>query len=1021
MTQIHKQENAGHGYARLRRQLSIRHWFTIAIGLICLIGYSAYDYYAQWRRSEEYLQGMVRLADEHLSKTVSETQLALSHLAIHIGRREEPSFADQAALRALLAQEMPKLPYLRTVSVVNAKGKLVASTRRPLLAPVDVGDRDYFRNWMADRTSGGMYVGSPIKPRLAGSQEPEWLMPFSLPIRSPGGAILGVVVATIDPDYFGRLYISVDPDRRTQIAVMRSDGIVMARVPYVEGQVGNSVAHGALFRDGLSRSSEGVLRHRSVVDGSDRLSAFRRLDEWPLVLMVGLGGNDINREWVRGTAYFAILPLLFMAILTRMHFRHRRQLQLADASNQALKENEQRFRSLFDEAPVGHIVNRLSDGRFVAANPAFCAITGYTAAELARLTYQDITPASHAEDDSGQLEAVGSTGRYGPYRKQFIRKDGSRVAVRLSGSLISSPDGEPQALSVVEDISGYQQAENRIRLLASVFDHSGECLMVTDHENRIVEVNHAFTTVTGYTPEEVIGQNPRILASGRSCPAEYRNMWESIKRKGSWQGEVWDRHKDGHVYPKWLTISVVRDEEGRVTHHIGSFTDITERKAAEERIHYLAHHDALTQLPNRFHLHGRLDQALAMAHREARQAAVMFIDMDRFKDINDTLGHHVGDFLLVEVAQRLRESVRESDIVARLGGDEFVVVLSQVDDAAVPVLADKLLHRLGEPYRVADQALHSTPSIGISLYPKDGESVEELMKNADTAMYHAKAMGRNNYQFFAAAMNEATAERLALEGGLRRALERGEFQLHYQPQVDVASGRVVGVEALVRWRHPDKGLVPPMKFVPVAEDTGLILPLGRWVIGEALAQLAAWRRDGIALERMAVNLSAHQLRDASLQEFIISQLARHGLDGRSLELEITESVAMQHPECTIAFLNALRAEGIELAIDDFGTGYSSLAYLKRLPLDRLKLDRSFVMDIEHDSNDATISAATISLAHSLGLAVVAEGVETTAQLDFLRGLECDFAQGYHFSRPLPAAECTAFMRREMADAGGERG
>ncbi len=555
------------------------------------------------------------------------------------------------------------------------------------------------------------------------------------------------------------------------------------------------------------------------------------------------------------------------------------------------------------------------------------------------------------------------------------------------------------------------ETDAQIKLLASVFDNSGEAILISDAHNRIVEVNPAFTQITGYAAEEARGRNPSMLASGRSSPEEYRQMWHAINEDGFWQGEIWDRHRDGHVYPKWLTISTIRDVAGNLSHYIASFTDITARKAAEERIHYLAHHDPLTRLPNRTHLQARLEQAIATARREDRRLAVLFIDMDHFKHINDSLGHHVGDKLLVEVASRLRDSVRDSDVVARLGGDEFVVVLTDVAQDTVAAVAAKLIKNLSRSYVLDDHTLHSTPSIGISLFPEDGADVETLMKNADTAMYHAKEAGRNNFQFFTAAMNASATERILLEGHLRRAIEKGEFVLHYQPQIDVASGRPCGVEALVRWQHPERGLLSPLKFVPIAEETGLIVQLGEWVLDTALGELARWRTAGLDGIRMAVNLSAHQLRDPQLVPRIASLLALHGLRGGDLELEITESVAMKNPQATTRLLTHLRELGIELAIDDFGTGYSSLSYLKQLPLDRLKLDRSFVMDIEHDPNDAAISAATISLAHSLGLSVVAEGVETASQYDFLKGLDCDVVQGYFFSRPLPAAEVEAFLRR----------
>jgi diguanylate cyclase (GGDEF)-like protein/PAS domain S-box-containing protein len=557
------------------------------------------------------------------------------------------------------------------------------------------------------------------------------------------------------------------------------------------------------------------------------------------------------------------------------------------------------------------------------------------------------------------------------------------------------------------------EAEQRLQLLAKVFEHSGEAILVTDAENRIVSVNRAFTRMTGYAQDEVLGQNPRILSAGRAPPEEFRAMWQAIREQGGWQGEIWDRRKDGSCYPKLLTISTLRDERGQVTHHIGSFTDISERKAAEQQIRHLAHHDALTGLPNRFNLHHRLEQALAAARRDCQQLAVMFIDLDHFKNINDTLGHPAGDVLLMQVAGQLRACVRESDVVARLGGDEFVVVMTDIADAAVlavPAMARKIGRQLSVPYRIAGQELHVTPSIGIALFPADGGDVDTLMKNADTAMYHAKAQGRHNFQFFTSALNEAAAERLQMEGALRQAIERHEFVLHFQPQVSRAGDRVSGVEALVRWQHPQLGLVPPDKFIPLAEETGLIEPLGDWVLDEACRQLRSLRDQGLGDLRMAVNLSGHQLRQGNLATRLQWLAKAYGFQPGDLELEITESITMETPEVTVALLRQFRALGVELAIDDFGTGYSSLSRLKLLPIQRIKLDRSFVRDIETDPNDAAICRATIALAHSLGLELVAEGVETAAQLQYLQALGCDHIQGYYFSRPLPAEELVAYLQ-----------
>ncbi len=570
----------------------------------------------------------------------------------------------------------------------------------------------------------------------------------------------------------------------------------------------------------------------------------------------------------------------------------------------------------------------------------------------------------------------------------------------------------------VKNLLARKRTERQLRLAAHVFEHSGEAIMITDRENRIIEINPAFTHQTGYTIEEVRGQNPRLLASGRNSPEDYRAMWQAIREHGLWRGEMWDRAKSGDVYPKLLTISTVKNAHEEIEYYIASFSDISNLKAAEENIRHLAHHDTLTGLPNRLHLTVALDQAIAEAQRGGRRIALMFIDMDRFKLINDTLGHHVGDLLLIEVAQRLKSCVRQSDIVARLGGDEFVVVLTGLgeDNMVATTVAGKILNHLAQPYEIEGHVLHSSPSIGISLYPVDGDDIATLMKNADAAMYHAKEQGRNNAQYFTAEMNSAASLRLALERDLRNALAANQFELHYQPQICTTTGMACGVEALVRWRHPERGLVSPLDFVPVAEESGLIEALGAWVLDEACRQLAAWQAAGLEGITMAVNLSAHQLRSPQLVELVRATMARHRIYADALELEITESTAMTDPERAIGQLRELRALGVRLAIDDFGTGYSSLAYLKNLPIQTLKLDRSFVRDIETDANDAAISAATVALAHSLGLKVVAEGVETEAQRHFLSDIHrCDLLQGYLFGKPEPADACAARLRELLRD------
>ncbi|MBL8477113.1 MAG: EAL domain-containing protein [Methyloversatilis sp.] len=587
------------------------------------------------------------------------------------------------------------------------------------------------------------------------------------------------------------------------------------------------------------------------------------------------------------------------------------------------------------------------------------------------------------------------------------------ISIWIAGSLVSVAIAGLLGLGQLQ-IRRIRLRDADLSLAASVIQSSNEAIVVTDEEDRIVSVNPAFSKLTGLTRDAVLGKRASTVVSTPYDASSHASFAQGIDAGGDWSGELDDRRADGETYPKRLSIYPVGDRHDGTVHYVHSFSDISEQKAAERKIHHLAHHDALTGLPNRLSLQGRMEQAMAEARRHGTLIAMMMIDMDHFKDINDTLGHHVGDALLVDVAHRLLCCVRLSDVVARLGGDEFVVLVTDMASTlTAAAVAEKIVSALSAPYQVEAYRLHSTPSVGIGVFPNDGTSVDTLLRNVDTAMYHAKAAGRNNYQFFDQSMSANASERLALQGSLHHAIETRQFVLHYQPQIEVASGRLVGVEALVRWQHPERGLVPPNSFIPIAEESDLIIKLGEWILQEACWQLSRWKDQGLML-RVSVNLSARQLRSKNLLHQVEDTLIRHNLRPGELELEITESVAMDNPDATLRMLGQLRELGVELAIDDFGTGYSSLSHLKLMPLQRLKIDRSFVKDIESDPDDAAICAATISLAQNLGLSVVAEGVETDAQFAFLGNLGCECVQGYLFSKPLPAAEFEAWAAQRAA-------
>jgi PAS domain S-box-containing protein len=566
------------------------------------------------------------------------------------------------------------------------------------------------------------------------------------------------------------------------------------------------------------------------------------------------------------------------------------------------------------------------------------------------------------------------------------------------------------------------QTEETMRKLSWAVEQNPISILITDTHGIIEYANPKFSEVSGYSLEEIRGNTPYFLQTNTLSAEEYQRLQQVIAAGGVWQGELCNRRKDGEFFWEAAHVSAIRTPDGAITHFIWLREDITARKQAEERIRFLAYYDHLTRLPNRVMLQERLREAIETARLRSRLLAVMFLDLDQFKRINDSLGHRAGDLVLQETAQRLQESLRHNDYVsiarpetplpqdllARLGGDEFVIMLTEVSHAEdVTRVAQRILTVIAMPFQIEGNEVFIGCSIGIALFPQDGADLELLLKNADTALYHAKDQGRNNYQLYSDWMNVAAVQRLALENRLRKALENQELSLHYQPQVALGSGRITGVEALLRWNSPEMGPISPLDFIPIAEETGMIVPIGEWVIRTACSQARAWQKQGLPDLRMAVNLSARQFADSQLLDRVAAILAETGLRPDLLEFEITESLLMK--ENVLDALQAFKKLGVQLSIDDFGTGYSNLGYLRQFPIDRLKIDKSFVQDISHKQDSDTIAAAVIAMARSLRLGVIAEGVETDLQLQFLQELECEEMQGYYFSRPCPAEQSFALL------------
>ncbi|MFN4291730.1 MAG: EAL domain-containing protein [Permianibacter sp.] len=691
-----------------------------------------------------------------------------------------------------------------------------------------------------------------------------------------------------------------------------------------------------------------------------------------------------------------------------------------DITERARNEELQREAEAILQVLTEGVLMVAKTGRILRCNPAANAILGLGWDELQQQPTSD--PRWHVVDENEQLippeeysdSIVLRTGKPLHQRVVGLREETDQPIRWLlvnSEPLKTPHTGETYAaVTSFADISQIKAMQQQTLLYASVFEHSNDAIIIYDHNTRIVAVNRAYTTTTGYRPEEVIGRGPEFMRSDRHEPAFYAAQLQALEQDRVWQGEVWKRRKDGSEYPEWLTINRIVDEHGRTRHFISICADISHIKAQQAKLDHLAHHDTLTGLPNRMLLLARLEHSLQRAEREQRKRALLFIDLDRFKTINDTLGHGIGDQLLIAAAQRMAQLVRAEDTLARLGGDEFVVLLEDAEhENQIQTIANRLLEALAAPFEIDGMQLIVTCSIGISRYPDDGNNDQELLQHADTAMYRAKAAGRNNSQFYLPALTAAVRERMQLEQALRVALAQQQFVLEYQPQVDLLSGELLGVEALLRWQHPVHGLISPARFIPIAEETGLIEPIGRWVLETACRQLLAWQAEGFTLARMSVNVAVQQLERGNLPSVVREILQQLALAPERLELELTESTLMQ-AEHAQQWLNALRALGVRLAIDDFGTGFSSLGYLRRLPIHQLKIDRSFVADVPGDHHDEAIVRAVIALAASLGLDVIAEGVEDESQAGFLLKHGCRAAQGYLFAKPMTADRLQAQFR-----------
>jgi len=685
-------------------------------------------------------------------------------------------------------------------------------------------------------------------------------------------------------------------------------------------------------------------------------------------------------------------------------------------TQQRLQTSEEKFAKAFHASPDGLLLTRQRDGLLIEANEGFSRITGFNNVMSLEHSTLDLGIWVDLNERKHMLELLHRDGFVRDFVCHIRRNDGQIRLCEVSSRPLPIGD-EDCILTIARDITERQVMQEKLQQAATVFESTAEGVLITDTRQNISAVNRAFSEITGYSESEALGHTPRLLASGLHDSAFYAAMWHQLTANGHWQGEISNRRKNGEVYPSWLTISAVRNREQMITHFVAVFADISSLKHAQARLDYQAHHDPLTGLPNRTLFESRLQTALNSQHDTGSQGAVLFLDLDRFKHINDSLGHPIGDLLLKNIAIRLKDQLRDIDTVARLGGDEFIILLPDLQHASdAEHLANKLLACFVLPFQAGEHEFFISASIGTSLYPQDGVDVATLVKNADAAMYRSKAKGRNRVESYTRDLTALANERLALEHELRRAIEREELFLYYQPKLSLDTQQLIGAEALIRWRHPAFGDVPPEHFIALAEENGMILQIGDWVLEQACQQMHAWRKSYDDFGPLSVNLAGAQLRHPNLLGRIEQLLDDNHLEPGCLQLEITENFIMSQAEETLEVLHQLKHLGVQLAIDDFGTGYSSLSYLKRLPLDFLKIDQSFVRGLPDDTHDVAIVRAIIALGHSMQFTIIAEGVETPAQQAFLAAEGCEQMQGYIVSLPLPPDIFAAtFLHMTLSD------
>ncbi|HRK40155.1 MAG TPA: EAL domain-containing protein [Burkholderiaceae bacterium] len=1004
---------------RARRQLA-----GLAGALLCLwlatLGYHA------WERHKETVEGGLHAAELHARQF--EDYLTSSLINIELGATNfdftHTPWVDSQDVDARLADVVRASPRLRSLSVADASGRIVASSSATNLGervglgesypqadasvPVlRVGITQVGRDW-SDRSP----ESAPPVPASADTRLPHFV-PVWMPL--PGASGTQWLVAALNTDAYTTHATQMLGAQAAHVAWLRYDGLYLWAAPT---DMPDALAADARATGQRISQKEFGRLELTLPNGHAVLTAYRASSRYPLAVAVHLDRQAVLQPWYDDvtTDLTVALPVLGLMLLG-MWLYNRREAESVQAEVALAHERELAAR-VFDSSSDAILITT-PEALVVSANQAFTTLTGYALEDIMGQNPRLLN--SGLQDRTFYAQMWNSLAHNGRWKGHVTnrKKNGELFEASLTINAILDASGQVHHYAgLIEDITQARRAHERLLLAASVFEHAHEAIMVTDPSGVIIEVNDAFTRITGYNRDDVVGQHTRMLGSGRQGKAFYQEMWDTLARTGEWTGEIWNRRQSGEVYAEMLTISAVKAPDGTLLRYVSLFSDISQQKEHELKLERIAHFDALTGLPNRVLLNDRLVQVMAQTRRRGKQLAVVFLDLDGFKAVNDTRGHAVGDQLLVALAVRMSQALREGDTLARLGGDEFVAVMHDLTTHAdcMPVL-ERLRHAAAQPVLIDGEPVQVSASLGVAFYPQEEDiAPDQLMRQADQAMYQAKLSGKNRFHVFDATHDRHLRDHHENLEAVRTALEQQELVLHYQPKVNLRSGEVLGAEALIRWQHPARGLLGPAQFLPAIDNHPLALDVGKWVVRTALQQMANWQSQGLNLP-VSVNIDAQLLQQPDVVGWLQAELAQHpDLPAGSLQLEVLETTALDDMAHVSEVMRRCNDFGVGFALDDFGTGYSSLTYLKRLPAQELKIDQSFIRDMLDDADDLAILQGVLGLASAFQRNVMAEGVETAAHGRMLMRLGCERAQGYAIARPMPAENLPGWVRDWQPDA-----